>query len=66
MIKRGSHSEYGTIRDSKKTMSKWRKIVPMTLVKKVQEACKFSMERLGYIPVQNEEYLRNLEIDLVK
>lgn len=41
-------SPFGTIRDPKEILSKWRKLLPFHLVGEIQAKCSDVMEKLGY------------------
>lgn len=54
-----------TSRNAKAVTQAWRKALPFSKVKKVQDACKGAMSLLGYRTVDNEKEQKNMDVDLL-
>ena len=54
-----ANGAFGTNRDSKKVVSKWRQTLDFDLVKIVQENCAILMARLDYVPFHTIDEYRN-------
>ena len=55
----GGKNQYGTVRDSRAAVVKWTKMLSMSNISKIQEACKIPMRILGYSTVENSQDLAN-------
>ena len=55
----GMKNQYGTVRNSKAAVVKWTKVLSMSNILKIQEACKIPMRILGYSSVENSQDLAN-------
>ena len=55
----GGKNQYGTVRNSKAAVVNWTKILSMSNISKIQEACKIPMRILGYSNVENSQDLAN-------
>ncbi|RVE72313.1 hypothetical protein OJAV_G00060650 [Oryzias javanicus] len=54
-----------TSRNAKAVTQAWRKALPFSKVKKIQDACKGAMSLLGYRTVDSEKEQKNLDVDLL-
>ena len=52
-------NQYGTVRNSKAAVLNWTKMLSMSNISKIQEACKIPMRILGYSNVENSQDLAN-------
>nr|XP_039262174.1 carbohydrate sulfotransferase 3-like [Styela clava] len=59
-----SNNPYGTVRNSRQIISKWRKQLSMDIIHQVQDKCKDVMDRLGYKLLHTTEELNDLSIKL--
>ena len=55
----GGKNQYGTVRNSKAAVVNWTKILSMSNISTIQEACKVPMRILGYSIVENSQDLAN-------
>ena len=55
----GGKNQYGTVRNSKAAVVNWTKILSMSNISKIQEACQIPMRILGYSAMESSEDLTN-------
>lgn len=57
---RDQSESFGTIKDSKEVLRKWRREIPLDMAMRVQRDCGDIMQSLGYIAFQDEIALRDV------
>ena len=53
-------NEFGTVRDPKKVLNRWRKSISFNLSLSIQNECADVMKAFGYIPFKDREELLNI------